>query len=144
MGMSAKIDQFCEDLRVKLTKVESDLSQLRKRAHDSAESARAEILKHRDAVALAVSEARGDIDEGKAAAEKWAQELRADTGEKIDEWKASANVGLLKRHADVAEAHAAATLKVALDAVDEADLAAIDAWIARADADAAAAALARI
>ena len=138
--MSERIDGFCEKLRVKLTKVETDIAAIRDRIHSSADTAEAEILKRRDAVSAEVTAARAGLADAKAAAEKWTEEKKATTTEMVEEWKATANAKLLSKRADAAEAYAAAALQIAMEALDEADLAALDAWIARVDADEAAAA----
>lgn len=137
--MSERIDRFCENLRVKLTSVETDVAAIRERIHASVGSAESEILKRRDAVAADVTATRENLAGAKAAAATWAEEQKATTSEMIEDWKATANAKLLCKRADAAEAYAEATLQIAMEAVDEANLAALDAWIARADADAVAA-----
>ena len=136
--MSERIDRFCENLRVKLTSVESDIAAIRERLNSSVDSAQVEILKRRDAVATKVTAAKGELADARAAVADWTDAQKATTTEMVDEWKASANTKLLSKRADVAEAYASATMTIAMEALDEANLAALDAWLARADADEAA------
>ncbi len=66
----------------------------------------------------------------------WAQQKKTMTADKIAEWKAQWQVKKLNDRADDAESYAVATMQVAAAAVDEAETAAIEAVIARIDADA--------
>jgi hypothetical protein len=59
------------------------------------------------------------------------------TGEKIAAWKAQRDVKKLAAHADSAEDYAVASMQLAATAVDEAGRAAVEAVVARMDADAA-------
>jgi len=54
---------------------------------------------------------------------------------KIAEWKAKAETAHLKHRADLAERYAQATIAAAMAALDEAEQATLEAWLARADAD---------
>jgi hypothetical protein len=66
----------------------------------------------------------------------WAQGKKAVTGDKIAEWKAGLQVKKLTARADDAESYAVAEMEIAAAAVDEAERAAIEAVVARIDADA--------
>ena len=65
----------------------------------------------------------------------WADERKAVTSDKIAEWKAKREIGKLASRADRAERYAAAAVDVAVAAVDEAEQASLEAWLARQDAD---------
>jgi hypothetical protein len=79
---------------------------------------------------------KAKIDESKAQVKAWAQQKKTMTADKIAEWKAQWQVKKLNDRADDAESYAVATMRVAAAAVDEAETAAIEAVIARIDADA--------
>jgi hypothetical protein len=69
---------------------------------------------------------------------KWVDEFKAASNEKIAEWKAKREKAKLQSRAEIAEGYAVAAAVVALTAVDEAEQAALEAWLARKDADIAA------
>src|SRR6187200_833933 len=59
----------------------------------------------------------------------------ASTDAKIAEWKTKREVAHLKSRADNAETYAAAAAVIALASVDEAEQAALEAWLARKDVE---------
>ena len=62
---------------------------------------------------------------------KWAEEREGVTVEKITEWKANLEKAKLKGRAEAAERYAVGAVVVASVAVDEAEQAALEAWLAR-------------
>lgn len=66
----------------------------------------------------------------------WAQQKKTNTSEKITEWRSQRQVKTLTDRADGAETYADAAIEVAIAAVDEAERAAVEAIVARMDADA--------
>jgi len=62
---------------------------------------------------------------------------KATTSQKIAEWKANSEKARLKSWADFAEGYAGAAAAVALAAVDEAEQASLEAWLARKDVESA-------
>ncbi len=68
---------------------------------------------------------------------KWFEEKKAATDEKVAEWKTKRETAKLQNRADGAEHYARAALEVAMSAVDNAEQATLEAWLARKDADAA-------
>jgi len=133
--MSEKIDQFCESLRVKLTKMESSFAKMREGVHTSIGEAEAEVRARRDDVAAEISAAQAEVADARGAVEKWVEDTKTTSSETIASWKSSADAKHLALRADAAEAYASATKKIANAALDEANLAALDAWLARHDAD---------
>jgi hypothetical protein len=78
-------------------------------------------------------------DEAKASAARaeikaWLDQKKTATAEKIADWKAKAETAHLNHRADMAERYAQATIAVAMAALDEAEQATLEAWLARADA----------
>ncbi|MFZ1150875.1 MAG: hypothetical protein WAR76_14240, partial [Xanthobacteraceae bacterium] len=59
------------------------------------------------------------------------EERKATTNQKIAEWKAKSETARLKSWDDFAESYAGAAAAVALAAVDEAEQASLEAWLAR-------------
>jgi len=136
--MGQKINQFCEDLRVKLTSIDNDLGSLKLKVDTKVHGAEEEARSH-----LAKVQQRIDADRSKVAAanaemKKWVDDRKAVTAEKIAEWKVKREASKLQNRAEKAERNATAAIAVALAAVDDAELAALEAWLARKDADAAA------
>ncbi len=66
---------------------------------------------------------------------KWVEERKATTSEKIAEWKTKRVMAKLQSRADGAERYAAAAALVASAALDEAEQASVEAWLARKDVD---------
>jgi predicted nucleic acid-binding Zn-ribbon protein len=133
--MGEHINQFCEELRVKLTTVENNVKDLKKKIDGKAQTA------EKDALA-GLSTFRTDIERGRAKVaaaqeeiKKWADEQKNTAREKVAEWKAKHERAKLQHRAESAERYAKAAMVVALSAVDEAAHAALEAWLARADAE---------
>ena len=132
--MGKRIDEFCEDLRLKLTNIENGLNSLKAKAEGKAEQAEKEVRSHLAAVQkrLAQDEAKASAARGEIKA--WLDQKKTATAEKITEWKAKAETAHLNHRADMAERYAQATVAVAMAALDEAEQATLEAWLARADA----------
>lgn len=132
--MGARIDQFCEDLRHKLTIADSGLDSLRAKINDSAVHAEQDVQSHLDKVHERVEQGRAKIATAQADIQGWADEKKAATRDKIAEWKAERELSKLQARADKAERYAAAASAVAIAAFDEAEQASLEAWLARHDA----------
>jgi len=78
---------------------------------------------------------RSKIEAAQNELKKWLEERRAMTKEKIADWKATGEKIKLQGRADFAERYAKATAVVAGAAVDQAEQAALEAWLARKDAE---------
>ena len=124
--MSERIDQFCENLRVKLTSIDN-----------KAQTAEQEVRTRLDAVKKRIDQERPKVTAAQADIKKWVEERKATTNQKIAEWKAKSEKARLKSWADFAEGYAGAAAAVALAAVDEAEQASLEAWLARKDAESA-------
>lgn len=133
--MGARIDQFCEDLRQKLTIVDSGLAGLREKINGEAEHVEQDVQSHLDRVHKRLDQGRAKLTAAQADVKEWADEKKAATSDKIAEWKAKRELSKLQGRADKAERYAAAASAVAVAALDEAEQAALEAWLARQDAD---------
>jgi hypothetical protein len=67
----------------------------------------------------------------------WVDEQKNATRDKITEWKTKRETSKLLKRADGAERYATAAADLAFAAVDEAEQAALEAWLARQDANSA-------
>ena len=135
--MGERIDEFCEELRVKLTKIDTGMSALKAKIGGEARQAEQEVRKHLDRVQSHIAQQRAKITAAEAEIKSWADEKKASTSEKVAEWKAKHEVSRLKNRADKAEHYAAASMLLAIAAVDNAEQAALEAWLARQDAQSA-------
>jgi hypothetical protein len=133
--MGQRIDQFCENLRLKLTNIDSNISALKAKIDARARTAEQDVRDHLDAVQRLVDQGRAKVTVAQADMKKWADEQKTFTKEKIVQWKAARDVAKLQSRAELAEAYAAAASDVAIAAVDEAERSSLEAWLARHDAD---------
>ena len=135
--MNERIDQFCENLRVKLTSIDNDMRALKAKIDSKARTAEQDVQSHLDSVKKRIAEDRTKLAAAQADIKKWADEREAVAVEKIAEWKAKLEKAKLKSRAEAAERYAAGAAVVAWAAVDEAEQASLEAWLARKDADSA-------
>jgi DNA primase large subunit len=133
--MTERIDQFCETLRLKLTNIESSMELLKAKISSSAISAEHEVRKHLDLVKRRVDQERGKLESAHDDLRKWALERRAISDEVIAEWKGKLEKAKLQSRAIKADHYAVAAAALAVAAVDEAEQAALEAWLARKDAE---------
>ncbi len=135
--MGQHIDQFCEDLRLKLTNIDSGLSGLRSKIDSKAQGAEQDVRSHLDKVQKRIEQGRTKVSASEADVKNWVEDKKTSTQTKIAEWKARRETSKLQSRADKAERYAAAALEVAVAALDDAEEASLEAWLAREDANAA-------
>lgn len=135
--MSAYIDNFCENLRAKLTNVETDMRSLKSKIESSAATAEQEVRKNLDATKRRIEQQRGKLEGAQGDLKKWALERKAVSDEMVAGWKNKLETARLQSRADKAERYAAAAAALAAAAVDEAEQAVLGSWLARRDAQAA-------
>ena len=82
-----------------------------------------------------IEQDRTKLETAQADVKKWVDEFKLASNEKIAEWKAKREKTKLQSRAENAERYAVAAAIIALAAVDEAEQAALEAWLARKDAD---------
>ena len=133
--MSERIDQFCENLRIKLTSIDKKMQQLKAKIDSKAQTAEQEVRIQLDAVKKRLKQDRTKVETAQADVKKWVDEFKLASNEKIAEWKVKRDGAKLQIRAEIAERYAVAAAVIALAAVDEAEQAALEAWLARKDAD---------
>jgi hypothetical protein len=133
--MNERIDQFCENLRVKLTGIDDDMRALRAKIDGKERTVEQDVQLRLDSVKKRIAQDRTKLEAAQADIKKWADERKRATDEKIAEWKTKLEKARLKGRAEAAERYAAGAAVVALAAVDEAEQASLEAWLARKDAD---------
>jgi hypothetical protein len=133
--MSELIDQFYEGLRVKLTNVKSGLDGLKAKMAGKAQHADQEVRNHLDQVQKRIEQDRAKASSAQAEVKNWVEAQKSATAAKIAEWKVKHQTSELQNHADRAERYAASSIDVALAAIDAAEQATFEAWVARQDAN---------
>ncbi|MGA7713860.1 MAG: hypothetical protein WCA81_18345 [Rhizomicrobium sp.] len=135
--MSEPIDQFCENLRIKLTNIDSGLAGLKAKIDGKSQQIEQAVRLHLDDVRWRIKQDAKKVSAAQAEVKDWAESQKVVTEDKIAEWKAKRDLGKLQGHAVKAERYAEAAIDLAMAAVDEVEKAAIEAWLARHDADSA-------
>ena len=135
MIMSERIDQFCENLRMKLTSLDKNMQQLKATIDSKAQTAEQEVRTRLDAVKNRIAQDRTKLETAQADVKKWVDDFKLASNEKIAEWKAKREKAKLRSRADNAERYAVAAAFVALATVDAAEQATLEAWLARKDAE---------
>lgn len=135
MIMSERIDQFCENLRMKLTSLDKNMQRLTATIDSKAQTAEQEVRTRLDAVKNRIAQDRTKLETAQADVKKWVDDFKLASNEKITEWKAKREKAKLQSRADNAERYAVAAAFVALAAVDAAEQATLEAWLARKDAE---------
>jgi hypothetical protein len=133
--MSERIDQFCENIRLKLTSIDNNFQGLKAKIDAKAKTADQDVRAHLDSVKKRVEQDRSRVEAAQKELKGWLDEYRAVTKEKIADWKASGEKIKLRSRADFAEKYAKATAVLAAAAVDGAEQAALEAWLARKDSE---------
>jgi hypothetical protein len=134
--MGERIDQFCDQLRQKLTMADSGLEGLKTKIDSKAAHVEEDVQSHLDRVKKRIDEGRAKAEAAQAELKHWAEQKKTETKGKIAELKAKHDSAKLKTRADFAQRYAAASVDVAVAAVDEAERASLEAWLARRDAEA--------
>jgi hypothetical protein len=132
--MGQRIDRFCEDLRLKLSTIDTRFDNLQAQIDAGADRGEEVVHGQLEVVRGRIAADRARAQAAKAELESWAEQRRANASESIASWKAKRELEKLEHRADKAESYAAAAKVVALEAIDEAEGAALEAWLARRDA----------
>jgi len=135
--MGQRIDQFCENLRQKLTTTDSGLKGLKTKIDAKKANVEQDVQSHLDGVRNRIEQNQAKLAAAQTNMKNLVDERKATTSAQIADWKAKRDAAKLQSRAGKAEDYAAAAIDVAMAAVDEAEKASLEAWLARADADAA-------
>jgi hypothetical protein len=133
--MGKRIDQFCENLRQKLAMIDSGLDGLKAKIDSDGLTAERHVRSHLERVRKRIDQARTKVSAARADVARWVQDGNAITIDTVAVWKTKRDVEKLQGRADKAERYAAATADIATAAIDEAEQASLEAWLAQADAD---------
>lgn len=129
--MSEAIDRFCDGLNEQLTAIESRLQAVR-HALQTAPAEAVDTLQAKLEQARQNLEARQEELQGfKDQAAQWLESRKAEARATLDEWVASREKDRLEARATRAAAYAAAAVVLAAAAIDEAEVATLEAVQAR-------------
>ncbi len=129
------IDQFSEQLRTKLSQIDTSLRDLKSKIDSKAHNAEQEARAHLDKLEKGIAQEQTKVSAAQAEMKNWAEVRKVDTQAKIAEWKSKLEISKLKNRAELAERFSAAAIVVAAAAAEEAARASIEAWLARHDVD---------
>jgi hypothetical protein len=132
--MSTKIDQLCEQLRLKLHGIDRRLEALKANNVATSEKSRHLVESQIDSVQQRIFERRHAVEAANANVAAWI-EKRRDFSDQVPRWKTSGSLSRLGTRAEEAEGYAIAAFELAVAAADEATQAALEALLARDDAE---------
>jgi hypothetical protein len=133
--MGRRIDQFCENLRQKLTMTDCGLDGLKAKIDSGVLTAERHVQSHLERVRKRIEQGRSRVTAAKADVASWVQDRNAISIDTIAAWKTKCDVEKLQGRADKAGRYAAATVEIATAAIDEAEQASLEAWLTQAEAD---------
>jgi hypothetical protein len=133
--MSEKFSDFCSELRTKINDADKRIKDLKAGAGSASEKAKVEARAQLAALENKAKEQKARTAATEAKAKAWVEEKKTMTHEKIAQWKEQQDAKRLVARADLSEHYAATAMEVAASAVDEAERAAVEAVVARMDAD---------
>ena len=132
-----RIDQFFEELHHKVGMTKTNLEGLKTKIETQAAEGEKDARSHLESIRARIEQNCKKLHAAQKEAEAWADHQKAEAKKKVAEWKAKGDTAKLKARADLAEKYAAATKELAIAAIDEAEEAALEGWLARKDAEAA-------
>jgi hypothetical protein len=136
--MSEKFNTFCNELRTKINDADKRIKDLKASAVGASEKAKLEAKAQLAALDNKAKEQKARTVAAEAKMKSWVEEKKTMTHDTIAQWKEQRDVKRLAARADLSEHYAVTAMEIAAAAVDEAERAAVEAVVARMDADGAA------
>jgi hypothetical protein len=133
--MSEKFDNFCGELRTKINDADKRIKDLKANAVGATEKAKVEAKAQLAALENKANEQKARTAAAEAKAKTWVEEKKTMTHDKIAGWKQQRDVKRLESRAELSEQYAVTAMDIAAAAVAEAERAAVEAVVARMDAD---------
>jgi membrane protein involved in colicin uptake len=133
--MSEKFNNFCSELRTRINDADRRIKDLKASALGASEKARVEARAQLAALENKAKEQKARTAAAEAKAKAWVEEKKTMTHDKIAQWKEQRDGKRLVARADLSEHYATTAMEIAASAVDEAERAAVEAVVARMDAD---------
>jgi membrane protein involved in colicin uptake len=135
IDMSEKFNNFCSELRTKINDADKRIKDLKATAVSASEKAKIEAKAQLAALENKAKEQKARTAATEAKVKAWVEEKKTMTHDKIAQWKEQRDVKRLTGRADLSEHYAVTAMEVATAAVDEAERAAVEAVVARMDAN---------
>ena len=129
--MTDAITKFNVDLQAHLKEAQNRLAALNSQASAGIEHANKELQRQVSALDERANKAKAAVEAANAEMKKW----MADSVAAVSDWKSKNDVVRLNARADRADRYALAASQVAVASVEAAERAALDAKLARAEAD---------
>jgi hypothetical protein len=132
--MSERIDRLCDQLRIKLHGIDRRLEALKGNNSATSEKSRHLVESQMDSVQQRIFDRRHAVEAANASVAAWIEKRAAFSGEDAV-GKEDGDLSRLEARADDVEGYAVAVFELAVAAADEAAQAALEALLARNDAD---------
>jgi hypothetical protein len=132
--MSKHNDQFKKDLHERIQRFQDSVKGVNSKIKTQAEHVEADVKQHLDEMNQRAKQNEAALAAAQTEINTWAEEQKTATHDKVEQWKAKHDQAKLQHRADRAARYAAASADVALAALDQAEKAAMEAWLAQRDA----------
>ncbi len=129
--MSERMDKFRDNVRARLADVDDRISSFK----SGLDSAKDDINSRLDKARAVLEEHKSEAEQAQARARSMLEEKKAQTDARIEQWVHDRDVEKMEARAQLAEDYAAEQVMLAAAAVEEADLATLEALAARIEAD---------
>ena len=106
--MAERIDECCENLRVRLTSIDNEMQSLKSKIDQKVKTAGQDVQTQLNAVKRRIEQDRAKLTAAQNDMQKWMEERKSATREKVAEWRARLEKAKLQSYADSAERYAAA------------------------------------
>jgi predicted nucleic acid-binding Zn-ribbon protein len=133
--MGEKIDKFTNDLREQLTTADNRLNDLKNQVESAGEESRDAIQAKIDQAKSALEEQKSKAEEGRQRVKSYLEADLAETNQDVHDWKQKRELHKLDKRAERRENYAADAIFIAAAAIDEANVAFLEALEARLDAE---------
>ncbi|HEX8168637.1 MAG TPA: hypothetical protein VF601_22985 [Beijerinckiaceae bacterium] len=133
--MTGRLDRICDQLRIKLHGIDRRLEALKGNAMALSEKSQGAVEGQLDRIEQRIYDSRIGVEAANARVKAWLDGKKAGFDARRDVWKKERRFLQLNSRADDAEAYAIAVFELAAAAADEAALAALQALLARNDAN---------
>ncbi len=137
--MSERVDKFCDDLRDRLNAAESGLGRVKASVVSAKAASQEKIQESLGQAQAKVEASRQQVSEAQTKMKAAMAEKQAETQATVEGWKAQRQIHKLERRADRDEDNAAWAVLLAVDAIERADLAILEAVATRIELEAVAA-----
>jgi hypothetical protein len=134
--MSERINKFCQNLQTSLNDLESRTLALNARLKSAPKQAEQELHGQIARLQEKIDSQKQAAGKARAQIQNWFEQKKAEGKATVEQWKEKHEANKLARRADRAEEYALAAILVALDSIDEAEHALLEAVAARLDAEA--------